>query len=176
MTTALMQIGAAAIVFYAYSTTTSNVLQGISKMRYPVIHAAIGLVIYAAVDYLLLRYLNMGVYALVVGHTLFPMIISLLNAWRIEKETGYQQELKRTFALPILCSAVMGVVAYFSYLGTFTLLHSKVLSLCIAIFFGVFTYFVLMIVTKAIDRSELYDLPMGGRLVKLFETIGLLRE
>lgn len=176
MTPLLMQIGAAAIVFYAYSTTTSNVLQGISKMRYPVIHAAIALVIYAGVDYLLLQYLDMGVYALVVGHTLFPMIISILNAVRIQKETGYQQEMIKTFLLPILCSAVMGFVAYFSYLGASVILHSRVIGLCIAIFFAVFVYFVLMVLTKALDEKELYDLPMGGRLVRLFKRIGLLKE
>ena len=176
MTPLLMQIGAAAIVFYAYSTTTSNVLQGISKMRYPVIHAAIALVIYAGIDYLLLRYLDMGVYALVVGHTIFPMIISILNAMRIQKETGYQQELLRTFLLPVLCSAVMGFVAYFSYLGVMTIVHSRVVSLCVSILFAVYIYFVLMVLTKALDEKELYELPMGGRLVRLFKNVGLLRE
>ena len=176
MTPLLMQIGAAAIVFYAYSTTTSNVLQGISKMRYPVLHAAIALVVYAGVDYLLLNYLDMGVYALVVGHTIFPMIISLLNAMRIEKETGYRQELKKTFLLPAICSAVMGFVAYFSYLGIERLVHSRVIGLCGAIFFAVYAYFVLMVVTKAMDEKELYELPMGGRIVRLFKNAGLLHE
>ena len=176
MTTQLMQIGAAAIVFYAYSTTTSNVLQGISKMRYPVIHAAIGLVVYAIVDYILLQYLDMNVFALVVGHTIFPVIVSLLNWMRIQKETGYQQELKRTFLLPLLCSAVMGFVAYFSYLGLRVITKSTLISLCIAIFFAVFTYFVLMIITKALDEKEMYDLPMGGRLVRLAKSIGLIQE
>ena len=141
MTTLLMQIGAVAIVFYAYSTTTSNVLQGISKMRYPVIHAAIGLVIYSGVDFVLLRYLDMGVYALVVGHTIFPMVISILNAMRIQKETGYQQEYFKTFVLPVGCAAVMGFVAYFSYLGVMAIIPSRVVSLCVSIFFSVFTYF-----------------------------------
>ena len=176
MTPLLMQIGAAAIVFYAYSTTTSNVLQGISKMRYPVIHAAVALIIYAGIDYVLLQYLNMHVFALVVGHTVFPMIVSMLNWMRIRKETDYRQECKRTFFLPILCAAAMGVVAYFSYLGMEALLHSKIIALCGSIFFAMFTYFVLMILTKALDEAEIYDLPMGGRLVRLVKSIGLLRE
>lgn len=176
MTPLLMQIGAAAIVFFAYSTTTSNVLQGISRMRYPVIHAAIALAVYAGVDFLLLNYLDMGVYALVVGHTIFPMVISILNAIRIQKETGYRQELKKTFLLPLLCSAVMGFVAYFSYLGIERMLHSRVVGLCGSIFFAIFTYFILMVVTKAMDEKELYELPMGGRIVRLFKNAGLLRE
>lgn len=176
MTTQLMQIGAAAIIFYAYSTTTSNVLQGISKMRYPVIHAAIALVVYGITDYVLLQYLDMNVFALVVGHTIFPVIVSLLNWMRIQRETGYQQELKKTFLLPLLCSAVMGFVAYFSYLGLMVITKSTLVSLCVAIFFAIFTYFVLMIVTKSLDEKEMYDLPMGGRLVRLAKSIGILKE
>lgn len=176
MTPLLMQIGAAAIVFHAYSTTTSNILQGISKMRYPVIHAAIAIPVYAGVDYLLLEYLDMNVFALVVGHTVFPVIVSLLNAMRIQKETGYRQEMKKTFFLPFVCSAVMGVVAYFSYYGAKTILHSRMLGLVVAILFAVIVYFVLMVVTKAMDEKEMYDLPMGGRIVRLFKTLGLLKE
>ena len=174
MTTMLMQLGAAAIVFYAYSTTTSNVLQGISKMRYPVIHAAIGLVIYGVVDYVLLDYLDMHVFALVIGHTIFPVIVGMFNWLRIWKETGYRQEIIRTFLLPTLCSAVMGVVAYFSYVGMEAITDSALISLGVAILFAIFVYFVMMILTKALNEKEMYDLPMGGRIVRLAKMLGLL--
>lgn len=174
MTTMLMQLGAAAIVFYAYSTTTSNVLQGISKMRYPVIHAAIGLVIYGVVDYVFLDYLDMHVFALVIGHTIFPVIVGMFNWLRIWKETGYRQEIIRTFLLPTLCSAVMGIVAYFSYVGMEAITDSALISLGVAILFAIFVYFVMMILTKALNEKEMYDLPMGGRIVRLAKMLGLL--
>lgn len=176
MTPLLMQLGAFAIVLYAYSSTTSNVLQGLSMLRYPVIHAAVGIIIYATIDYILLSFFDMGVYALIVGHTIFPLIVSILNWLRIQIETGYRQEIVRTFLLPTVCSGVMAVVAYFSYLGMNTLTNSMLVSLAVAIVFAVFTYFVLMIVTKALNEQELYDLPMGGRIVRLVKTIGILRE
>lgn len=176
MTPLLMQLGAFAIILYAYSSTTSNVLQGLSMLRYPVIHAAVGIIIYATIDYILLSFFDMGVYALIVGHTIFPLIVSILNWLRIQIETGYRQEIVRTFLLPTVCSGVMAVVAYFSYLGMNTLTNSMLVSLAVAIVFAVFTYFVLMIVTKALNEQELYDLPMGGRIVRLVKTIGILRE
>lgn len=176
MTPLLMQLGAFAIVLYAYSTTTSNVLQGLSMMRYPVIHAGIGIIIYVIVDYILLSFFDMGVYALIVGHTLFPLIISMLNWLRIQMETGYEQEILRTFVMPTVCSGVMAVITYFSYLGLFTITNSTLISLIIAIVFAVIIYFVLMIVTKTLNEKELYDLPMGGRIVRLAKTIGILKE
>lgn len=176
MTPLLMQLGAVAIVLYAYSTTTSNVLQGLNMMRYPVIHAGIGIVIYVIVDYILLSFFDMNVYALIVGHTLFPLIISILNWLRIQMETGYEQEILRTFVMPTVCSGVMAVITYFSYLGLFTITKSTLISLITAMVFAVAIYFVLMIVTKTLNEKELYDLPMGGRLVRLAKTIGILKE
>lgn len=176
MSPALMQFGAFAIVLYAYSTTTSNVLQGLSKMRYPVIHAAIALAAYTLVDVLLLWFTDMGVYALIVGHTLFPLIISVLNWLRVRKELTYRQEIKKTFLLPALCSAVMAFVAYFFYLGVLSILKIQVISMVAAIIVAVMVYFVLMLLTKAMDKEELSELPMGRRIAALAEKLGLLRE
>lgn len=176
MTPLLMQLGAFAIVLYAYSSTTSNVLQGLSKMRYPVIHAGVGLVIYVSIDYILLSFFDMSVYALIVGHTIFPLIVSMLNWLRIQVETGYRQEILRTFIMPTVCSGVMAVIAYFFYLGMHTITSSVLVSLVVTIIVAVLIYFLLMIITKTLNEKELYDLPMGGRIVRLAKTIGILRE
>ena len=176
MTPLLMQLGALAIILYAYSTTTSNVLQGLSMMRYPVIHAAAGIVIYVIVDYILLSFFDMGVYALIVGHTIFPLIVSMFNWIRIQMETGYKQEIFRTFVMPTVCSGVMAVIAYFFYLGLHTITKSELVSLIVTIILAAIIYFILMILTKTLSEKEIYELPMGGRIVRLTKTIGILRE
>lgn len=176
MTPLLMQLGAFAIVLYAYSTTTSNVLQGLSMMHYPVLHAGVGIVIYIIVDYILLSFFDMGVYALIVGHTIFPLIVSIMNWLRIQLETGYRQEILRTFVMPTVCSGVMAAISYFFYLGLHTITSSVLISLFVTIIVAVVIYFLLMILTKTLTEKEIYDLPMGGRIVRLAKTIGILRE
>ncbi len=176
MTTRLMQLGAAAIIFYAYSTTSSNILQGLNLLKYPVIHAIGAIAIYSVIDYILLSFFDMEVFALIVGHTLFPLIVSILNWIRIYIVTGYVQEVKKTFLMPIVCSAAMAFIAYFSYMGMTTLVNQTLISLLVSMFFAVFTYFILMIITGTMTEKELLDLPMGGRIVKLVKEIGLLKE
>ena len=176
MTTYLMQFGAAAIILYAYSTTTSNILQGLSMMKYPVIHAGVGIIIYVIIDYILLSFFDAGVYALLVGHTIFPLIVSVLNGLRIQMETGYRQEWLRTFIMPSVCSGLMAVISYFLYLGLHTITKSVLISLVVTIIVAVIIYFVLMIVTKTLNEKELYDLPMGGRIVRLAKKLALLKE
>ena len=176
MTTSLMQLGALAILFYAYSTTTSSVLQGLNMLHYPVIHAGAGIIIYVIIDYILLSFFDMGVYALIVGHTVFPMIVSVLNGIRIQMHIGYRQEWFRTFFMPTVCSAVMAVLSYFLYLGLNTITNSVLISLVITIIFAVILYFVLMIASKTLSEKELYDLPMGGRIVRLAKKFSLIKE
>ena len=153
MTTYLMQFGAAAIILYAYSTTTSNILQGLSMMKYPVIHAGVGIIIYVIIDYILLSFFDAGVYALLVGHTIFPLIVSVLNGLRIQMETGYRQEWLRTFIMPSVCSGIMAVISYFLYLGLHTITKSVLISLVVTIIVAVIIYFVLMIVTKTLNEK-----------------------
>ena len=78
--------------------------------------------------------------------------------------------------MPMVCSLAMAFVSYFSYIGIRSLINQTLISLLGAIFFGVFTYFILMIVTGTMTEKELLDLPMGGRLLKLVKEIGLLKE
>jgi len=145
-------------------------------MRYPVIHAGVAIVIYVMIDYVLLSFFDLGVYALIVGHTVFPLIVSIFNWLRIQAETKYRQEILRTFLMPTVCSAVMAVISYFFYLGLHTITHSMLISLVVTIIVAVVIYFVLMIITKTLSEKELYDLPMGGRIVRLAKTFGILRE
>ena len=70
----------------------------------------------------------------------------------------------------------MAVISYFFYLGIHTITKSELVSLIITIIIAVIIYFVLMILTKTLNEKEIYDLPMGGRIVRLAKTIGILRE
>ena len=61
-------------------------------------------------------------------------------------------------------------------MGMTTLVNQTLISLLVSMFFAVFTYFILMIITGTMTEKELLDLPMGGRIVKLVKEIGLLKE
>ena len=50
-----MQAGALVIIFYSLSTLTNAILQGLGKLREPLIHCAIALVIHVIVLYAMLR-------------------------------------------------------------------------------------------------------------------------
>lgn len=175
MTSRMMYIGAASIIFFAYSTATNSILQGVNRMRVPVIHGVISLAIYLVLDVVLLLFTPLGVYALVIGNMVFPLIISILNWRRLKKETGYVQELDRTFLRIGLCTVFMSVLALLIYRGMmFVTKESNAISLCVAIFLAMVIYFVMLLLFRAVEEEELTDMPKGALLVRIAKKFRLM--
>jgi stage V sporulation protein B len=172
MTVRLMQIGGMSVVFYAYSTTGNSILQGMGRLRYPVMHAIVGIIVYCIFDFWVMYYTNFGVYTLAVGYMIFPFTVGLLNEFRIGFEAAYKQEWLKTFILPVVFSALMAVISYFAYEGLLFLVDNELISLIGSIIIGAVVYGVMMILSRTISREEMLEFPMGGRIVRFIEKTG----
>lgn len=169
----LLVIGGSSVILFAYSTTTNSILQGIGKLNHPIIHAAIGIVIYLFVDFPLLKYTTGGVFILPIGYMVFPFIVCVLNWITIARLTTYRQELLNTFIKPLIYSVIMGVVAYLLYYGLGKIIPVKEITLMITIFVAVLIYGSLMLFTKTLSREEIVSLPMGGRILSILIKLGV---
>lgn len=168
MSAMLMLTGSSAVVFYALSTITSSILQGSSHMKIPVIHSAISLVIHIVLLITLLKLTGLGVYALIIGNVTFPLIVCILNMRSITAILKNQWDWKRSFLLPFLAAAVMGVVTWCVY----RLLHwitggSVLIPLAAALVIAVGVYGFLILKLRCFTKEELLQFPMGGRIVRL---------
>jgi stage V sporulation protein B len=170
----LIRIGSVAIIFYALSTITNAVLQGINRMRLPVRHSAISLVIHIVLVFLLLKFTELNVYVMVIGNITFALLVCVLNWISVGKYLNYKQEVKTTFILPTICSVIMGVFTYFTYKGLHILIHSNAISTIISIVVSCLVYGVLLLVTKCLTEKELYELPMGTRILRLARKFRLM--
>ena len=174
----LLLYGSIAVVFYALSTATNAALQGRDKMRLPVIHASISLVIHIALVALLLKFTNLGVYALVIGNITYPLVVCILNWYAISKHR-YKQEIRTTFSVPAAASVVMWAVTYI-----LNVLLGKILPAnyfvnafvtVILIVLAVIIYFVLIFLFKGLTREELKEFPMGMRIARLATKLKILK-
>lgn len=174
ITSRMMYIGAASIIFFAYSTATNSILQGVNKMRVPVLHGVMSLAFYLVLDVVLLLFTPLGVYSLVVGNMVFPLVISVLNWLTLKRDVGYVQELDKTFIRIGICTAFMAVLALLTYRGMLFLSKSNGISLCVAIFMAILVYFVLLFLFRAVNEEELSDMPKGTVLVRLAKKLHLM--
>lgn len=167
--------GGVAVVVFAYSTLTNGVLQGINRLKLPVIHSALSLVIHIPLLFALLYFTELDEYALMICNILYALVVCVLNYRALSKEIGYRQELKKTFVLPLLSSLIMGLFGRVVYqLLVKTGLYVSVSSV-VAIVVCIPVYFVILIVLKGVGREELSKLPMGNRICKFFVKLRLLK-
>lgn len=171
----LLMAGSVAIILYAISNITGAVLQGVDKMKLPVIHSAIGLAVHVAVVTLLLVFTNAGVYALVAGNVVFPLVVSVLNMRSIYRYTTYRQEYIKTFLVPFIASAVMGIISFAIYSVLYRLWPHNTILIIAAIFIAAAVYFVLYLRLKGASDEEIYEFPMGVRIVKFGKKLKIIK-
>ena len=167
----MMMIGSSSVIFYSLSTLTNGILQGIDRMRLPVIHAAISLALHIVLLYVLIAVFGMGGMAIVWSYIFFGAIMCVLNNLAIRKHLKYRQEFKRTFLIPVASAAIMGVVSRFLYNVCYTVMgetnFAMLVSLAIAVVIAVLVYFVGILAMRGLKESELRAFPKGHVLVKI---------
>lgn len=174
LASALLRAISMSIIFYALSTLTNAVLQGIGKVNAPVINAAAALIVQTVVLVLLLAYTDLSLYALAVAMVVYSFLMCLLNNIAVRKALGYRQEMVKTFLKPILSAAVMGVAAYYVYKVVYMLVPVNIIALLPAIFVAVILYFTLVIKTGALSEEELMNIPKGTMIVRMAKKLHLL--
>lgn len=171
----MLTVGSVAVVFYALSNVTGGALQSIDKMRLPVIHSAISLVIHVGIVAALLQYTNIGVYSLLVGNITFPIVVFALNMRAIKKYVpSYRQEIVKTFLAPLSASIWMALASVTVYGGLGFVIASNTIRTLVAIGVAVFVYFVTFLLLKGLTKEELFDFPLGRKLYLLARKMKLM--
>lgn len=169
----IMQSGALMIVLFALSTLSTGILQGLGELQKPLAHTAIALAAHVVLLVVLLTRFELNIYAVIYANIFFALIICILNAWAIKRALHYRQELVRTFLIPLLSSAVMGLAAYGVY-RLFHLFSGNAVSSIIAILVAVVVYVVCLVKLRGITKREIYNLPKGPYLVAILEKCRIL--
>lgn len=170
----LLRVICISVIFYALSTLTNAVLQGIGKVNIPVINAAVALVVQTIVLAGLLLLTKLSLYALAIAMILYSFLMCLLNNMAVRKYLSYRQEWKRSFILPGIAALMMGIVAYYCYAGVYAVIPSNVISLAVSVVTAAFVYFLLIIKTKAISEEELLNIPKGKMFIRVCRKFHLL--
>lgn len=170
----LLLFGSAALIFSALSTVTSGVLQGINRMKLPMIHSAISLGIHIVIVAILLVATDMGIYALVIGNITFPLVVCILNARSVKQYLKYNQEVKTTFMIPLLSSVIMGASVFAVYQIMELLLHYNLISVAVSVIIGIIVYFVCILLFRGVEKHELQEMPMGRTMASIAEKVHLL--
>lgn len=172
----LLRMGSVAIIFYALSTVSNAILQGISRMDIPVLHAGISLGIHVLIVFMCLFVFDLGIYGMVIGNVSFAFVVCVLNWRSIAKILDYKQEVKKSFILPAICSLIMGAFTWIFYMLMYLATNSNIVSTLAALCVAVVVYFVALMALRAVETEDLYGFPMGRTLIQIGTKLHLLDE
>lgn len=172
MAAKMLYIGTLSIVFYSLSTLGNGILQGIGKLRVPVINSIISLVLHLGLLVFMLNVLKLGIFSVVLANLFFSVIMCVLNFLAIYHFIGYKQEFKTTFVIPIFASLIMGAICAGIYY-LFRLFLPEAVACLIAIGIGVIVYMVAMILLKGFSENDWNTIPGGNKILYFLKRIGI---
>lgn len=175
MAATMMWVGACAVIFYSLSTLTNGLLQGIDQLKIPVKNAAIALVAHLLLLVGLMMVSRSGIYAVVIANAFFAFLVCILNSIALSRHAGYKQEVVKTFFIPAIASAIMGVIAFFGYTLFYQVSNNNLLSIMITIIIAVLAYAVILLLLKGLGEDELRRFPKGHLLVAFARRFRLLK-
>ena len=173
VTVQTMTYGSIAIVFFSLSTLTNGILQGIDKMKIPVINAVISLIAHVGVYYLMLMCFDNKVFAVIFANMFFAIMMCILNLYALKKYSSYKQEYKKAYFVPFISSLIMGGVVYLVYKLSEAFIGNA-LGCVLSIGAGVISYGFFIILFKGISKEEIQSLPFGYKITSLLSKLHLL--
>ncbi len=165
----LLMTLALSVVFYALSTLSNSILQGLGKVNVPIYNAAIALVLQTLIAMGLLYFTDLNIYALAVVNTLYSAILCILNQIALQRAVGYRQDIIASFLRPALAALIMGVATHFAYQGFLSLTHSMRIAVLPAICVAVVVYGLALLFVGGLSREDLLAMPKGSLLVRVLD-------
>lgn len=170
----LLRALAITVIFYSLSTLTNAVLQGIGKVNVPVVNATAALLLQTVVLVPCLLFTNLNLYSIAIATIVYSFAMCVLNQVAVYKYLSYKQEIKKVFIMPLIASAIMGVLAFGVYEGMYVLCRINWLSLIVAIGIGAIVYGVFVLKLHVLTEADIKVMPKGAALAKLLKKARLL--
>lgn len=170
----ILMIGSLSIPFFAVSTLSSGILQGINRIRIPVRTSLITLFAHMALLAVLMVGFHLNIYAVVLANCFDGFLMAVLNDYYVHKYSGTRYNWSKVFVLPALASLIMGAFVYVVYHVTYVIVSSNAISCVISVFVGMLVYFVVILKIGGLTEKELRRVPKGASLVRLAKKLHAL--
>ena len=154
-TVMLLVIMSIAILMLTMLQTMTGILQGLGKVKIPVINLGIAAIVKIIVSVVLIRIPNINIVGAAIGTVLCYGIAAILNVYFVVKHTGMKISMLNHITKPVVCTALMGMVVYLIYPVIFDLVKSNTIATLGAIIVGAIVYAGALIFTKTITKEEI---------------------
>ena len=165
-------VSAYAVVFIALAQTLSGALQGMGKVAVPAIALLAGAALKYLLNYILVAIPEINVMGAAYSTIACYALTFIISFTVLNRKIKLNLDYIKCFVKPAISAGVMGVLTYFAYNFSFSILNSNTLSTLVAISVGVIVYGVMILLLRTFTRDELESLPIIGNIFnKIFTKI-----
>lgn len=165
----LLLAGGIIVVFYSLSTVTASILQGIGKLRAPVINSGIALILEVISLIALLKFTKLNIYAVVAAMAVFGICVTLLNQIALYRSGYWAPEFMKTFVLPGVCASIMASMSWIIETALSQVVEWKYVTVPVAIVCGVIVYLILLVTLRAMTPEEMRQFPGGRWMARMMD-------
>ncbi|MCI9612907.1 MAG: polysaccharide biosynthesis protein [Eubacterium sp.] len=165
----LLLAGGSIVIFYSLATVTASILQGVGKLRAPVIHSGISLVLQVIVLVVLLKFTDLHIYAVVASMAVFGICVTVLNQVALYRSGYWAPEFMKTFVLPGVCASIMASMCWIIEVALSQVVAFKYVTVPVAFVCGVMIYMVLLLTLRAMTPEEMRQFPGGRRMARMMK-------
>lgn len=173
--TLLLQISALTIIFTILDQTINGTLQGIGKVMVPAKALGCGMIAKLIVNLILVPIPSIGVNGAAIGSIVCHMIAFTIAFNVLRKNVKLELSFSKFVVKPFIATIMMGICSYFSYLLLKGIIAEKMATI-IAMGIAVIIYVLAVLAMKILSKEEIYMIPYGQKLYKVFERFGIYRE
>lgn len=165
----LLLAGGSIVIFYSLATVTASILQGVGKLRAPVIHSGISLVLQVIVLVVLLKFTDLHIYAVVASMAVFGICVTVLNQVALYRSGYWAPEFMKTFVLPGVCASIMASMCWIIEVALSQVVAFKYVTVPVAFVCGVMIYMILLLTLRAMTPEEMRQFPGGRRMARMMK-------
>jgi len=156
------------VVFNSLVLTTNAIMQAHGDVKTPVINMLIGGAVKVGINYWLVGLENVNILGAAIGTLCCYAVITVLNLFALKRLPGdHSLNLGKLMFRPLAAAAIMGLVAFFLNELLGNLLPSMSLACLMAIAVAALSYFIFVVLFKAITYEDCILLPKGEKIAKI---------
>jgi len=165
----LLRYGAVSVIFLALVQVSSGALQGMGKVRLPVIAAFFGVLIKIPLNWFLLAAPGINIMGAVISTIICYIVATVINMYFLYKYTGVLPDYIRAFVKPGFAAAGMGMACFVTY-HMIGIAAPERLATVMALLVAVPVYMGLMWLLGGFLSQDMDAMPLPSILRRWFKT------
>ena len=182
----VLKISSLTILFTMLAQTINGALQGMGKVMIPIIGLACGAFTKLILNLVLIPIPEIGVNGAVIGSVVCHIISFMISFVILNKHIKINFNYVKCIIKPIIATIIMVICSWFVYINlgasipnTISIilgLNAQRIATILSIVTAIVIYGICLIILKVFTKEEVYMLPCGEKIYKMFYKLGIYKK